>query len=131
MNMRTHLPSVAEENKLSDGSGNVCMCENPQAVAGAGKKPVCVKAALDQLLDGCRVQTHVKINALCLAAVTARTASMGKQSGRMLHLLCHQGQLGTVLLAAGLSSRVPLARLKFTSRHHRQARLLWCRERVH
>ena len=50
--MRTHLSSVAEENKLSDGSGNVGVRENPQtgdccgAVAGAGKKPVCVKAAL-------------------------------------------------------------------------------------
>ena len=47
--MRTHLSSVAEE-KLSDGPGNVGVCENPQAgagvgaVAGAGKKPVCVKA---------------------------------------------------------------------------------------
>ena len=42
------LSSVAEENKLFDGSGNVGVCENPQAgagvgaVAGAGKKPVCV-----------------------------------------------------------------------------------------
>ena len=50
--MRTYPSSVAEENKLSDGSGNVGVCENPQAgagvgtVAGAGKKPVCVKAAL-------------------------------------------------------------------------------------
>ena len=50
-NMRTHLSSVAEENKLSDGFGNAGVCENPQAgagvgaVAGAGKKPVCVKAA--------------------------------------------------------------------------------------
>ena len=50
--MRTHLSSIAEENKLSDGSGNVGVCENPQAgagvgaVAGAGKKPVCVKVAL-------------------------------------------------------------------------------------
>ena len=51
INMRTHLSFVTEENKLSDGSGNVGVCENPQAgagvgaVAGAGKKPVCVKAA--------------------------------------------------------------------------------------
>ena len=50
--MRTHLSSVAEENKLSYGSGNVGVCENPQAgagvraIAGAGKNPVCVKAAL-------------------------------------------------------------------------------------
>ena len=50
--MRTHLSSVAEENKLSDGSGNVGVCENPQAgagvgtIAGADKKLVCVKAAL-------------------------------------------------------------------------------------
>ena len=49
--MRRHLFSVSEENKLSDGSGNVGVCENSQAgagigaVAGAGKKPVCVKAA--------------------------------------------------------------------------------------
>ena len=54
--MRTHLSSVAEEKRLSDGSGNVGVCENPQtgagvgAVAGTGKKPVCVKAALG-LLD--------------------------------------------------------------------------------
>ena len=46
--MRTYLSSVAEENKLSDGSGNVGVCENSQAgvgagaVAGGGKKPVCV-----------------------------------------------------------------------------------------
>ena len=51
INMRTHLSSVAEENKLSDGSRNVGVCENPQAGAGVGtvavavKKPVCVKAA--------------------------------------------------------------------------------------
>ena len=51
--MRTHLSSVAEENKLSDGSGNVGVCENPQAgasvgaVAGTSKKPVYVKAALN------------------------------------------------------------------------------------
>ena len=49
--MRTHLSSVAEENKLSNCSGNVGVCENPQAGAGvggvacAGKKSVCVKAA--------------------------------------------------------------------------------------
>ena len=42
----TPLSSVAEEKKLSDGSGNVGVCENPQAGAIAGKKPVCVKAAL-------------------------------------------------------------------------------------
>ena len=51
INMRTHLSTVAEENKLSDGSDNVGVCENPQdgagvgTVADAGKKPVCVKAA--------------------------------------------------------------------------------------
>ena len=46
--MRTHLSSVAEENKLSDGSGNVGVCENPQPSVGAvaGKKPVCVKVPL-------------------------------------------------------------------------------------
>ena len=50
--MRTYLTSVAEENKLFDGSGNVGVCENPlasagvRAVAGASKKPVCMKAAL-------------------------------------------------------------------------------------
>ena len=52
--MRTHLSSVVEENKLSDGSGNIGVCENPQAcagvgaLAGAGKKPVCVKKASDR-----------------------------------------------------------------------------------
>ena len=46
-----HFSSVTEE-KLSDGSGNAGVCENPQAgagvgaVAGTGIKPVCVKAAL-------------------------------------------------------------------------------------
>ena len=52
INMRIHLSSVAEENKVSDGSGNIGVCENPQAgvgaVAGAGKKPVCVKVALER-----------------------------------------------------------------------------------
>ena len=49
--MSTHLSSVAEKNKLFDGSGNVGVCENPQAGAGvgafayAGRKPVCVKTA--------------------------------------------------------------------------------------
>ena len=37
--------------------------------------------------------------------------------------------IGSLLLTAGLRSRVPLARLPFASRHH-QARLLCCRERV-
>ena len=50
INMRTHLSSVAEENKLSDGSGNVGAWENllagAGAIAGTGKKPVCMKAAL-------------------------------------------------------------------------------------
>ena len=36
---------------------------------------------------------------------------------------------GNSLLAAGLRQRVPLTMLPLTSRH-RQARLLWCRERV-
>ena len=55
--MRTYLSSVAEENKLSDGSGNVGVCENSQAgvgagaVAGAGKKPVCVcESSLRQMV---------------------------------------------------------------------------------
>ena len=37
---------------------------------------------------------------------------------------------GNHLLAAGLRSRVPLARLPLTPRH-RQARILWCHERVY
>ena len=37
--------------------------------------------------------------------------------------------IGIRLLAAELRSRVPLARLPLTPRH-REARLLWCRERV-
>ena len=43
-----HSCSVTEENQLYNGSGNAGECENPEAgvgaVAGAGKKPVCVKA---------------------------------------------------------------------------------------
>ena len=64
--MRTHLSSVAEENKLSDSSGNVGVCENPQAdasvgaIAGAGKKPVCVKAALGRLR--CWWEDNIKKN---------------------------------------------------------------------
>ena len=43
-----HFSSVIEENKVSNGSGNAGVCENPQAgpgvgaVAGTGKKSVCV-----------------------------------------------------------------------------------------
>ena len=46
-----HFSSVTEENKLPNGSCNAGVCENPHAglgvgaVAGTGKKPVCVKAA--------------------------------------------------------------------------------------
>ena len=47
--MRTQLSSAAEKKKKTncrDGSGNVGVCENAQAVAGVGavggKKPVCV-----------------------------------------------------------------------------------------
>ena len=46
----------------------------------------------------------------------------------MLLLLCHQGYWKR-LFASGFRSRVPVARLPLTPRH-RQARLLWYRERV-
>ena len=55
--MGTHLSSVAEENKLSDCSGNVGVCENAQAgagigaVAGAGKKPVCESSLNGSILS--------------------------------------------------------------------------------
>ena len=51
-----HFSSVTKENKLSNGSGNAGVCENTQAgpgvgaVAGTGKKSVCVKAALGKFV---------------------------------------------------------------------------------
>ena len=45
-------------------------------------------------MDSRVVQTHDKIDALC----EQRCSHPGKKSEHMLHLLCHQGPLGTVCL---------------------------------
>ena len=66
--MRTHLSSVAEENKLFDGSGNVGVCENPQtgagvgAVAGADKKAGVCESSLRQMSGKLNPQPSLDIN---------------------------------------------------------------------
>ena len=56
-----------------------------------------IPTPVDQILDGCIVQTHVKIYALCKQRWPAEQHPE-KKSGHMLHPLCHQGPLGTVCL---------------------------------
>ena len=77
---------------------------------------------VDRVLDGHIVQTHVKIETLCVQQWPPKQ-NLGKKLRHMLHLLCHQGQLGTVCSPA-FRSRVPLARLPFISGYHPE-RLLW------
>ena len=60
-------------------------------------------------------------------AVAARTASREEIP---THVAPAPWTIGNRLFAAGLRSRVSLARLPLTP-WHRQARLLWCRYRVH
>ena len=62
------------------------------------------------------------------AMVAARTASR-EEIWAHVYLLCHQEPFGNHLLAAGLRSRVSVARILLTV-GHLQARLLWCRGRV-
>ena len=52
---------------------------------------------VDQVLDGRVIQTHAKVDALCEQRWPSEQ-NPGKKSGHMLHLLCHQGPLGTVCL---------------------------------
>ena len=52
---------------------------------------------VDQVLDGRVVQTHIKIDVLCEQRWPPEQQP-GKKSGHMLHLLCHQGPLGTICM---------------------------------
>ena len=70
--------------------------------------------SIDVRQDQCIVQT----------AMAARTISREEIQAPAVS----PSTIGNSLLAAGLRSHVPLARLPLTSRHC-QARLLWCRER--
>ena len=56
-----------------------------------------IPTPVDQVLDGRVIQTHVKIDAFCEQRWPTKQY-LGKKSGHMLHLLCHQGPLGTVCL---------------------------------
>ena len=52
---------------------------------------------IDQFLDGRLAQTHVKIDSL-FEQWYAPEQHLGKKSGHILHLLCHQGPLETICL---------------------------------
>ena len=54
-----------------------------------------IATPIEQVLDGRVVQTHVKINALCKQRWPSQQHPR-KNSGHVLHLLCHQGPLGPV-----------------------------------
>ena len=56
-----------------------------------------IPTPIDQVLDGHIVQSHVKIDALCEQWWLPKQHP-GKKSRHMLHLLCHQGLLGSVCL---------------------------------
>ena len=56
-----------------------------------------IPTTVDQVLDGHVVQTHVKFDALC-EQQRPPEQHPGKKSVHMLHLLYHQGPLGTVCL---------------------------------
>ena len=89
-----------------------------------------IPTLVDQVLDGRVIQAHVKIDALCeqCAAVAIRSASRDEIRAHVAPAVSPR-TIGNRLLAAGLRSRVPLARLSLTPQHH-QARLLWSRKRV-
>ena len=79
----------------------------------------------NEVLDGYEVQTHIKIDALYEQRWLPEQHPR-KKSGHMLHLLCPQEPLGTVCLQRN-SDHVCFWPLTL---RHRQARLLWCHERV-
>ena len=56
-----------------------------------------IPTPLDQVLDGCIVHMHVKIDTLCEQRWPPEQQP-GKKSGHMLYLLCHQGPLRTVCM---------------------------------
>ena len=54
-----------------------------------------IPTPVDQVLDGRVVQMHINIDALCEQRWPPEQHP-GKKSGHMLHLMCHQGPVGTV-----------------------------------
>ena len=56
-----------------------------------------IPTPVDPVLDGRVVQTHVKIDSLCVQR-WPREQHPGKKSRHILHLLCNQGALRTVCL---------------------------------
>ena len=78
-------------------------------------------------IQGRVVQTHVKIDELCEQRWPPEQ-HLGKKSGYHVEPSVSLRTIGNRLLAAGLRSRVPLARLPLTPQH--QARVLWFLERV-
>ena len=93
----------------------------PWCVAAFSNGTWNIPTLVNQVLDGRLVQTYVNINALCEQRWSPEQHPE-KKSGHMLHLLFHQGSVE-------LRSCISLAWLPLTPRH-RQARLLWCPERV-
>ena len=92
-----------------------------------------IPTPVDQVLDGRVIQTHIKIDALCEQRWPPERHP-GKKFGHMLPMLCHQGALGTVCLQLD-SDHVCLCQattytFSMLTPRHRQAWLLWCRERV-
>ena len=82
-----------------------------------------IPTLIDQVLDGHVVQTHVKIDTLC-EQWWPPEQHPGKKSRHTLHLLCHQGPLGTIFLQKN-SNHMCL----WPGYHlHHQAWLLWCQE---
>ena len=69
----------------------------PWCVASFSRGLWNITTHIEQVLDGRVVQTHVKIEALCEQR-WPNEQHPGKKSGHMLHLLRHQGTLGTVCL---------------------------------
>ena len=86
-----------------------------------------IPTPVDQVLDGHIVQTHVRVEH-CRAAVAVRTASREEIREYVVPDVS-PWTIGNCMLAVGLRSRVPLARLPFKPRY-RQARLFLCRERI-
>ena len=83
---------------------------------------------IDQVLTSHKVQMHVKTDALCKQQWPPKQHP-GKKSRHMLHLLCHQGPLGTVCLQQDSNRMCLWLGYPLTPRHF-QARLLWSHERV-
>ena len=79
----------------------VYLCSEPSmywwCVTGFNSGLWKIPTPIDQVLDRCIIQMQVKIDALCEQWWLPKQHP-GKKSGHMLHLVCHQGPLGTVCL---------------------------------